>query len=135
MSALPPAKAGVGSATNDTTRNIGSVLGIAVTGSVVASVYSSHLAPAAAHLGHQHAAQARAGLGAAPPRAPHLNTAAGHQLQNAAHRAFITAIDRGLMIAAAVTLAGALVAARSLPRHVTDNATTATHTQPATARA
>src|SRR5262249_38350410 len=43
MHRLPPELAGVGSAVNDATRNLGSVLGVAVVGSVAASTYASHL--------------------------------------------------------------------------------------------
>jgi EmrB/QacA subfamily drug resistance transporter len=39
VGALPLAKAGVGSAVNDVTREVGGALGIAVTGSIVATVY------------------------------------------------------------------------------------------------
>jgi len=45
MTALPPAKADVGSAINGTARNLGSVLGIAVIGSIVTSAYKAALAP------------------------------------------------------------------------------------------
>jgi EmrB/QacA subfamily drug resistance transporter len=41
MSAIPPAKAGVGSAVNDTTREVGGALGIAVLGSIANAVYRS----------------------------------------------------------------------------------------------
>ena len=40
MGSLPRAKAGVGSAMNDTTRQVGGALGVAVVGSVMLSVYS-----------------------------------------------------------------------------------------------
>jgi EmrB/QacA subfamily drug resistance transporter len=43
MSAVPPAKAGVGSAVNDTTRELGGALGIAVLGSVASAVYRSNI--------------------------------------------------------------------------------------------
>jgi EmrB/QacA subfamily drug resistance transporter len=43
MGALPRAKAGVGSAVNDTTRQFGGALGIAVYGSVLASRYADHV--------------------------------------------------------------------------------------------
>jgi hypothetical protein len=43
MSAVPMAKAGVGSAVNDTTREVGGALGIAVLGSVVTSAYRGAL--------------------------------------------------------------------------------------------
>ena len=45
MGSLPRAKAGVGSAMNDTTRQIGGALGVAVVGSVMTSVYGSRLQP------------------------------------------------------------------------------------------
>src|SRR5215218_8031480 len=51
MSSLPPARANIGSAVNDTTRELGGALGVAVVGSIMASLYTSGLpadAPAAA---------------------------------------------------------------------------------------
>jgi predicted MFS family arabinose efflux permease len=42
VGSLPLAKAGVGSAMNDVTREVGGALGIAVTGSIVASIYGAH---------------------------------------------------------------------------------------------
>ena len=45
MSAVPLNKAGVGSAVNDTTREVGGALGIAVLGSIANSVYRSVSAP------------------------------------------------------------------------------------------
>ena len=44
MGSLPLAKAGVGSAVNDTTRQVGGALGVAIIGSVVSSVYGSKIA-------------------------------------------------------------------------------------------
>ncbi len=43
MSTLPPARAGVGSAVNDTVRELGGALGVAIIGSVAASTYASNL--------------------------------------------------------------------------------------------
>ena len=43
LSVLPPAKAGVGSAVNDATRELGGTLGVAVLGSVFTSLYAHHL--------------------------------------------------------------------------------------------
>ena len=40
MGSLPREKAGVGSAVNDTTRQMGGALGVAIIGSVVSSVYA-----------------------------------------------------------------------------------------------
>ena len=44
---LPPARAGVGSAVNDATRELGGTLGVAVVGSLFSSVYAAHLADGA----------------------------------------------------------------------------------------
>ncbi|HEX5586331.1 MAG TPA: MFS transporter, partial [Acidimicrobiia bacterium] len=46
MSAVPDRRAGSGSATNDATRELGAALGVAILGSIAASVYRSSLAPA-----------------------------------------------------------------------------------------
>src|SRR4029077_2144769 len=43
MGSLSADKAGVGSAVNDTTRELGGTLGVAIVGSVFASIYSSRL--------------------------------------------------------------------------------------------
>ena len=44
MGSLPRAKAGVGSAMNDTTRQVGGALGVAIIGSVMSSVYGPQVA-------------------------------------------------------------------------------------------
>jgi len=43
MEAIPESKAGVGSATNDASREVGGALGIAIGGSVLNEVYQSHI--------------------------------------------------------------------------------------------
>src|SRR6266545_4985144 len=45
MGSLPPAKAGVGSAMNDTTRQVGGALGVAVLGSILAAGYGAAIQP------------------------------------------------------------------------------------------
>jgi hypothetical protein len=45
MSSVPLDEAGAGSAVNDTTRELGGTLGVAVIGSIVASYYTSKVAP------------------------------------------------------------------------------------------
>jgi EmrB/QacA subfamily drug resistance transporter len=46
MASVPPAKAGVGSAMNDTTRELGGALGVALLGSLVTSQYASSITSA-----------------------------------------------------------------------------------------
>ena len=67
MGSLPREKAGVGSAVNDTTRQVGGALGVAVIGSVVSSVYADQVTGIAARYGvtGDALAQARGSLGGA----------------------------------------------------------------------
>ena len=61
MGVVPKAKAGVGSAVNDATRLLGGTLGVAVIGSVYASLYASRLTqrPPLAAAGHRRPRRAR----------------------------------------------------------------------------
>jgi EmrB/QacA subfamily drug resistance transporter len=115
MSSVPPAKAGAGSAINDTTRNLGGVLGVAIVGSVVASAYKTGLTPATTHLGRHLQTLAGQSVGLATEIARHIPGSVGRQLIVGAHHAFVHAADQGVLFAAAVTLAGAIVAVRRLP--------------------
>ena len=63
MGSLPRAKAGVGSAVNDTTRQVGGALGVAIIGTLVASVYSSGISSIASSAFGLTAAQTTAAKG------------------------------------------------------------------------
>ena len=115
MGALPPAQAGVGSAVNDTTRSLGGALGVAVMGSVAASIFSSHITPALAHVPAVFAAQARTSVGAAVTVGRHAPGPLGTGLVEAAKHAFITGSDQAMIVATAAALVGSVVAARFLP--------------------
>jgi EmrB/QacA subfamily drug resistance transporter len=65
MTSLPINKAGVGSAVNDTTREVGGALGIAIVGSIIASSYRSHVSTALAMLPEPLRDPARDNIGAA----------------------------------------------------------------------
>ena len=43
MGSLPPERAGVGSAVNDTTREIGGALGVAILGSITSATYAASM--------------------------------------------------------------------------------------------
>src|SRR5262252_6508406 len=127
MHRLPPALAGVGSAVNDATRNLGSVLGVAVIGSVAASAYASHLG--AFYIAGTGATAARQSVAAATAIARHVGGPNGAALFHAAASAFVTGADRGILVAAAATLTGMIVAARALcgeaaaPSHAVESRT------------
>jgi EmrB/QacA subfamily drug resistance transporter len=115
MGSLPPAQAGVGSAVNDTTRSLGGALGVAVMGSVAASLYTSRMHSALAHVPAPFAAEARSSVGAAVTVGQHAPGTTGHNLIDAARQAFMTGSDHAMIIAVAAALLGAVVAARFLP--------------------
>jgi EmrB/QacA subfamily drug resistance transporter len=120
MGAVPRAKAGVGSAVNDATRLFGGTLGVAVIGSVAASLYSSRLAATApAHIPAPAASAAKASVGGAILASQALARAglshAGNALAKSASVAFLHSLAGGCAVAGGVVLAGAIMAALFLP--------------------
>ncbi|HET8527161.1 MAG TPA: DHA2 family efflux MFS transporter permease subunit [Actinomycetota bacterium] len=117
LSSLPPAKAGVGSAVNDTTREVGGTLGVAVLGSIMASVYGSRIVDALSGTPLPAPARVAAGdsLAAALQVAGQLGGAAGQGIASAARDAFVQAFQIGSFVTGAVALAGAVIALLFLP--------------------
>ncbi|HEU5002324.1 MAG TPA: MFS transporter [Actinomycetota bacterium] len=115
MGSLPPAKAGIGSAMNDTTRQVGGALGVAILGSVFSSAYTVKLAPALVGAPASVAKAATSSVGAALATAQKLGGAAGQALTVAARSSFVHAMDRALIAGSIIALAGALVALLWLP--------------------
>jgi len=120
VGALPKEKAGVGSAVNDTTREVGGTLGVAVLGSVMSSFYGSHVQDGLTGLGlSDEAARAAkdsviAGLGVAG-QAP---TELARQATDVVRQSFLDGLQGGSLIAAAITAAAAVAVALLLPaRH------------------
>ena len=117
MGALPPDKAGVGSAVNDTTRELGGTLGVAVVGSVLSSAYGSHVVSALTGLGvpGRVASAAEQSVAAGLATAGHLPPALREAAAAAAREAFMTGVHQGSLVAAGATAGAALVALIFLP--------------------
>ncbi|MEO6121179.1 MAG: MFS transporter [Acidimicrobiales bacterium] len=107
MSAVPMAKAGVGSAINDTTREVGGALGIAVLGSISSALYRSAVDLDGLSLPPPVAEAARESVGAATVLAGSVDN--GRELAVRAGQAFTDAFNVTSAVAAAVTLAAAAV--------------------------
>jgi hypothetical protein len=105
MSVVVPEKAGAASSINSVVRELGGVLGIAVVGSLVAGSYRDQMAGTAGERD----------LTTAHLAAPHLPGGLGRALVASADNAFTVAMDRGMLVCAAVALAGALAALVWLP--------------------
>ena len=130
MGAVPKHKAGVGSAVNDATRLFGGTLGVAVIGSVAASLYTSRLAATLpARLPAPALAAARGSVGGAVIAAQQASQAGsaelGSRLKDAAILAFLHSFSGGCLVSGAVAAAGALVAIFLLPARPADPATQA----------
>jgi hypothetical protein len=126
LGSLPREKAGVGSAMNDTTRELGGTLGVAVVGSVFSSVYGPRLVELLANLpipGDALAA-AQKSVQAAAAVAERAPDGARTIVLDAAVASFMDGLAAGSRVAAIATLLGALVAARFLPAHADTDAPT-----------
>jgi DHA2 family multidrug resistance protein-like MFS transporter len=120
MGALPPGKAGAGSAVNDTTRELGGTLGVAIVGSVMSSAYGSHVLSALTSIGVPAAVKSAAqqsvvaGLDVAAHLPPGLRDVAAA----ATRQAFIDGLRAGSIVAAGATALAALATLAFLPARV-----------------
>jgi predicted MFS family arabinose efflux permease len=128
MGSLSPDKAGVGSAVNDTTRELGGTLGVAIVGSVFASVYSGRLGSASAlqtlpagvrSTMERSMAAAYKVIGQLPPgRMGDVRGAVDH--------AFLDGLQAGSLVCAGIGLAAAVVVAVLLPARARPSTAAAT---------
>src|SRR5271166_5679844 len=138
MTTVPARQAGAGSAINDTIREVGGALGIAIIGSLAAAVYRSRLTHVltARHAPGQVVHIAASSVAAADAAGQQAGGQPGSELVAAAHSAFVNAMAMGIRVAAAVALAAAIAAIFALPRRRSPQATQVAPvtqvTQPAT---
>ena len=121
MATLPPARAGVGSAVNDTVREFGGALGVAVIGSIAATAYATAMRGEIDRfptLTDTDRGLLSNNVGAALHASRQLGEQ-GDQIATAARRAFVDSMSASLWIAAGLAVAAAIVAMTQLPRHTT----------------
>jgi EmrB/QacA subfamily drug resistance transporter len=116
MGALPASKAGAGSAVNDTTREVGGTIGVAVIGSVMATLYAPHTEHRLADLN----LPAEATQAARHSLLSGLQVAAGSgdragDVALAVRHSFVDGVHAGSWAAAAACVLGAIAAAVFLP--------------------
>ncbi|MFI9105777.1 MFS transporter [Streptomyces fildesensis] len=115
MSSLPREKAGSGSAVNNTFRQVGGALGVAILGSLLSTTYrdgiDSHLTGVPAPARHAAGESIQATLGVAEKMGP-----AGKALVQPANNAFIHAMHITAIGSASVAVVGTLVVLAFLPR-------------------
>jgi EmrB/QacA subfamily drug resistance transporter len=117
MSAVPRDRAGIGSAMNDTTRELGGALGVAVLGSLVTSRYSSGLESSVSALPAELRDVATASIGGVDGLISRgvLPEAVATTLRETAERAFVDGIALAATVAAVVVVLAAFAVRRFLP--------------------
>lgn len=113
MGSLSADKAGVGSAVNDTTRELGGTLGVAIAGSIFASVYSGHLGASA--LTGLPADAMRHSMALAHTLIQHLPAQQAGHVRAAVDRAFLDGLQVSSLVCAGIALGAAIVVGWLLP--------------------
>jgi EmrB/QacA subfamily drug resistance transporter len=123
MGSLPLAKAGVGSAVNDTTRQVGGALGVAVLGSVMSSTYGPRVDDAISGfpVSSEQATAIHDQIGAALRAAGEIGGEPGRMLADVASRGFADGMSTAFIIGAAALALGAVIVALFLPARARDH--------------
>jgi EmrB/QacA subfamily drug resistance transporter len=114
MGSLPRAKAGVGSAMNDTSRQMGGAIGVAVLGSLLSSRYAHHVA-AALPRGVPGRTAAMDSIGHALAAAQSAPRGASAAIEAAARSGFVSGMHVAALVSVGVLAVGVLVVLRWLP--------------------
>jgi EmrB/QacA subfamily drug resistance transporter len=109
MLVLPPARAGVGSAVNDATRELGATLGVAVIGSVFSSVFGARLLDST----FEATGQAEAAADSVPVAFGMAGT--DPALLDAVQESFLAGLSVGCIVVAGLCFAAALAGLWALP--------------------
>jgi EmrB/QacA subfamily drug resistance transporter len=122
MGSLPREKAGVGSAMNDTTRQVGGAFGVALLGSIAVTIYTSDFRDALRGAGVPKSVLQHGGdsVGAALGTLRELPARTAARVTEAAHTAFVHGFHASLLVGAAVVLVGVLAVLRWLPARARD---------------
>ncbi len=118
MATLPPARAGVGSAVNDTVREIGGALGVAVIGTVAASSYTSSVQADLTRFPELTDASRAAladNIGAAIEMSHNIGPN-GAEIISIARTAFVDSMSGALWVSAVAAIGATILALVYLPR-------------------
>jgi EmrB/QacA subfamily drug resistance transporter len=117
MGALPREKAGVGSAMNDTTRQVGGAIGVAIFGSIVSSRFSSQMSAALDHVlpprvldVTKDSVGAALGVARSSPRS-------GARIADVARASFVSGMHIAVLVGAAIIFIGVIGVLAWLPAH------------------
>jgi hypothetical protein len=112
MGVVPAEKAGIGSAINDATRELGGTLGVAIIGSIAISVYRDRIAQDVSEGPIRELAQESLGAAAAA-----ASRARDPELLVRAQDGFLNGLATGCLVAGGICVVGAILAGLLLPAH------------------
>jgi Na+/melibiose symporter-like transporter len=119
MAAVPVEDAGVGSAVNDVSRELGSALGVAIIGSIVSSLYRSNVQDQlAGKVPARVVDVASEGIGVVHVAANSIEPAVAQQVVAGANRAFVDAMTTGFWISVGFIVVGLATSLFLLPKQV-----------------
>jgi EmrB/QacA subfamily drug resistance transporter len=128
MGSLPRSKAGVGSAVNDLSREVGGTLGVAVTGSIFVSLYSPKLVERFQDIPGLVEAlpvgvldQARESVGAALSIGQRSPQTVRTTVTDAVSESFMHGFSTACLVTSIVAMIGSAIALRFLPARATDS--------------
>jgi hypothetical protein len=115
MASVPRDRAGMGSATNDTTRELGGALGVAVLGSLLTSQYSSAMSSVLAQIPEQAREVAEGSLGGIQGLIARGVLPADTPLLDVAKGAFVDGLTAAATVGAVVVALAAIAVKHFLP--------------------
>lgn len=120
MASVPRDRAGMGSATNDTTRELGGALGVAVLGSLVTSQYTAGVTESVAQLPSEVRDLAEGSLGGLQGLVAQGVLAADSPLIELARRSFVDGVTLAAIVGSVVVALAAVAVKHYLPSDRTD---------------
>ncbi|MGI9622550.1 MAG: MFS transporter [Acidimicrobiales bacterium] len=119
MASVPVEDAGVGSAVNDVSRELGSALGVAIIGTFISGIYRGNVDDRlSGQVPDDVIETAQEGIGVIAAVAPSLPDDVGATAFDGSSQAFVDAMTSGFWLSAGVLVLGVLVAAWLLPNEV-----------------
>lgn len=120
MNSLPPNRAGIGSAMNDTTRQLGGAIGIAILGASLNHIYRTNVAGGLTgiqSLSSSQLTQILASIQSAHEVAGHLTANVSKTIMEVSNLAFVQGIKNSFLTASAIMAVAAVAALLILPAH------------------
>ncbi len=118
MSGVPPRRAGMGSAMNDATRELGAALGVAVMGSIAASHFASKVGSMLSGVSEADRKMATSSLEGSIHVADRLSGTQATDLVDGARHAFVNALHLAVTIGGFVAIVASALVLRYLPKSV-----------------